>query len=214
MEKLTYLEQVARGLTKLPQDPIRKTKGDVVNLLIIVDRSLSMKAPCGRVNRLEAAKQATISLIEARIQTGASDRLSIIAFNDDAQLVLPFTSCSSHRRRIQQALGLIAVGGGTALKAPLVLANTVLPAAGHRHVVLLSDGHGGDPVKAARKLKDRGVIIETIGVGNDPSDVDESILKKTASVVGGQVLYRFLTDADRIVQYFRTDIANRLAKRG
>ena len=35
---------------------------------------------------------------------------------------------------------------------------------------------------------------------------------KTASVLDGKTLYRFLTDADEIVTYFRTDIANRLLK--
>jgi Mg-chelatase subunit ChlD len=173
-----------------------------------------MASACGRKDRLEAAKDATLALLAARERLGANDQLSIIAFDEEAQLVLPFTLCSNNLDKIRQALRSITIGGGTDLKAPLILARKVLSSAGRVHIVLLSDGQGGDPIKAAQALKDRGVILETIGVGNDRSEVDETVLKKTASTLDGKVLYRFLNDTDEIVQYFQSDIANRLVKRG
>lgn len=214
MKNLTLLEQVARGLVKLPSSSNHTAMIGIVNILIMIDRSGSMGASCGRVDRLEAAKEAILSLIKTMIHSSTDYRLSVIAFDDEAQLILPLTSCSNNSRGIRQALQSITVGGGTDLKTPLVMANALLPAEGQHHAILLSDGHGGNPIRAARRLKDRGVIIETIGVGNFPSEVDEPILKKIASVVDGRMLYRFLTDADQIVHYFRNDIANRLAKRG
>ena len=77
---------------------------------------------------------------------------------------------------------------------------------------MLSDGHGGGATKAANALKVKGAILETIGVGRHPSEVDESTLRGIASVLDGKVLYRFLSDADDLMRYFRTEIANRLVK--
>jgi Mg-chelatase subunit ChlD len=173
-----------------------------------------MASACGRKSRLEAAKDATMALLMARARLGANDQLSITVFNDEAHLVLPLTPCLNNLDKIQQALCSVTVGGGTDLKAPLVLAHRLLPPAGRLHIVLLSDGHGGNPVTAAQALKDRGAILETIGVGNERSEVDESILKRIASVLDGKVLYRFLNDADQLTQYFTSEIANRLVKRG
>jgi len=46
-----------------------------------------------------------------------------------------------------------------------------------------------------------------------PTEVNEALLKETASVLDGRILYRFITDADELVEYFRTEVANRLVKR-
>lgn len=77
---------------------------------------------------------------------------------------------------------------------------------------MLYDGHGGDATKVANTLKKGGAVIETIGVGHHPSEVDESTLRRIASTLDGRILYRFLSDADDLVHYFRTDVANRLVK--
>ncbi|MCB9852831.1 MAG: VWA domain-containing protein [Phycisphaerales bacterium] len=215
MTKLTYLQQLATGLAQLPPDPVTSTAVSVLlYLIVILDKSGSMAASCGTVDRLEAACRATISMIEKRLLAEANDCISIISFNDRAQLVLPFTPCRENQDRIRVAINSINAGGGTELKAPLVLANKIYPPDGHVHIILLSDGHGGNPVAAAEALKQRGAIIDTVGVGNDPSDVAESVMKRIASTVNGKNLYRFLTDADDIDNYFKTEIANRLTKRG
>ena len=213
MSKNSYLEQVARGLIKLSTPASRAVAAVMtVMYLIILDRSGSMATPCGRENRLEAAKKAALAMLDAREQLGADDQIAVIAFNHQARLVLPFTRCAGKRSRIERAIRSIEIGGGTDLKAPLARAKKIRPSDGCVHIVMLTDGHGGSPVRAAKVLKDAGVVIETVGVGDHPSEVDESILKKTASVLNGKVLYRFLSDADEMIQYFRTDIANRLVK--
>lgn len=215
MKEPTFLENLLTGLAKLPPGPVKSTAAFVLlYVIVIIDRSGSMAAPCGPVDRLEAARRATLSMIEKRLNAGANDCISIISFNDRANLVLPFTPSRGNQDQIRVAIDSIDVGGGTELKAPLVLANKIYPTEGHLHIILLSDGHGGNPVTAAKTLKNRGAIIDTIGVGNDPSDVDEPVMKRIASTVDGKVLYRFLTDADDINDYFKTEIANRLARRG
>ena len=92
MPRNTFLEQVARGLTKLSTASRLTATTIMMELLIfILDRSASMEESCGRVTRLEAAKQATIAMLDSREQLGADDHVAIIAFNHEAQIVLPFT---------------------------------------------------------------------------------------------------------------------------
>ena len=55
-----------------------------------------------------------------------------------------------------------------------------------RGIILLTDGHGGHPLRTADDLKSRGVVIDVIGIGPSPSAVDEKLLKKVASVIEGE----------------------------
>lgn len=55
-----------------------------------------------------------------------------------------------------------------------------------RRIILLTDGQGGYPLQTAESLKQRGVVIDAIGVGDQPSDVDEKLLRAVASVVQGE----------------------------
>jgi len=213
--KISYVEQLARGLIKMsgPESP-RLGPVTAVLFVVIIDVSGSMELSCGWTTRLKAAVKAVIALLDARQQLGTDDKIALISFNLTAQLVLPFTSCPAERKRIERALKSLRASGGTDLKAPLELVQNILPGDGQVHIVLLSDGHGGDPSRVAERIKKQGAIIETIGVGNDPEEVDERILRKTASVLDGQVLYRFIRYADELKSYFRTEIAHRLVKRG
>ncbi|MBP7935824.1 MAG: VWA domain-containing protein [Phycisphaerae bacterium] len=212
--KNSYLEQVARGLIKLTPTQAKSTAA-ILNefLLVLLDCSGSMNEECGRTHRLGAAQDAILRLLDTRRALKADDQIAVIAFHDDAHLVLPPTRCRDHGSTIEKAIRSITGGGGTSLAVPLILAGTIVPGSGAAHIVMLSDGHGGDPTSAADKLKRRGAIIETIGVGNDPAEVAEDYLRAAASVLNGKVLYRFITDADEMSHYFRTEIANRLVYR-
>lgn len=83
-----------------------------------------------------------------------------------------------------------------------------------RRVILLSDGGhnalGFSPVKAANKLRETGVIIDCIGVGGTPDEIDEDTLKKIASRnPDGSVRYCFIGDKQRLIQKYRT-LANHI----
>jgi len=215
MSRNTYLEQVARGLKKTSTTSSRVVSAIIAEMfMFILDRSWSMEAQCGRATRLDAAKQAIMAMLDSREQLGADDHLAIIAFDNDAHLIFPFSRCAGNRGRIERAIHSIDFGGGTAFGPPLRLAKRILPSSGDVHIVVLSDGHAGAATWAADALKKKGAIIETVGVGDQRSDVNERVLKATASILRGKVLYRFLTDADDMIEYFRTDVANRLVKRG
>lgn len=208
----TFLDQVARGLVRLTDSMPPGLRPVDERFILNIDRSSSMSVECGRVSRLEAAKRAVRSLLDARQDLGTDDQVAVIMFDHRADLVLPFASLRRARRTIDQAMHGIRIRGGTDLREPLTLTRKILPAVGAVRVVLLTDGHGGNPVRAASTLKKRGAIVETIGVGFERTDVNEPILKSTASVVNGRILYRFLQDPDELERYFRTEVANRLVK--
>ena len=209
-----FLEEVIQGRTQLSKSAAIVGAGLICEFIIlIIDRSWSMAEACGRKNRLEAAQEAAISLLIARRDKGADDRVAVIAFNEEARIVLPATGCRDEMNRIERAIRSIKPGSGTDLNAPLRLADSSIPIQEGVHIVLLTDGHGGDPTRLAESLKQRGALIDCVGVGAAPADVDEAILKKTASVLNGQVLYRFIGDGEKLEQYFREEVAFRLTKR-
>lgn len=82
-----------------------------------------------------------------------------------------------------------------------------LPGKIQGHVVLLTDGdHNcpGFPRDWANRLKGSGVIIDCIGIGGSPSDVNERLLRDIASIdESGQPRYRFIADRDSLLLKFR-----------
>ena len=75
---------------------------------------------------------------------------------------------------------------------------------------MLTDGHGGDPLRTSEELKAAGVIIDVVGIGPTSSDVNEDLLKQLASVVEGELRYRFIKDHRTLVQHY-TQLANKTA---
>jgi Mg-chelatase subunit ChlD len=213
MNELSYAEKLARGLLKATE-PVLQVVGAVMAVwyVLLVDHSGSMGTACGPADRLRAAQDAEIALLDARQAHEADDYVAVIAFDDSAEVVLPFTRCRGNRPHIDQAIRAITVGGGTDLKVALLKAESILPNTGRVHIVMLTDGCGGNPVRVAERLKQRGVLIETIGVANTRDEVNEDILRRTASVLHGKVLYRFITEANELATYFRTEVADRLRK--
>jgi len=76
-----------------------------------------------------------------------------------------------------------------------------------RRIVVLTDGHhneGPNPLPIATQLKSDGVAIECIGIGGEPSDVEESLLKQMASTdPDGRQLYWFISDRAGLIRKFR-----------
>ena len=67
----------------------------------------------------------------------------------------------------------------------------------------LSDGQGGDPISIADYLKNQGAIIQVIGIAGSPSEVNESILKATATTdETGFNHYWFIEDSQSLIQLY------------
>ncbi len=76
-----------------------------------------------------------------------------------------------------------------------------------RRVILLTDGdhnEGGSPAKIAKRLKNAGVIIECIGIAGQSSEVNETLLKKIASLdEQGNPRYCFIGDTANLIKQYK-----------
>ena len=77
-----------------------------------------------------------------------------------------------------------------------------------KRIILLTDGeHLGkdNPIHVASRLKKAGVIIDCIGIGGSPNDVDEAILKNIASRnPDGSTRYCFIGDQEELIKKYET----------
>lgn len=81
-------------------------------------------------------------------------------------------------------------------------------------VVLLSDGHhncGASPRAVAKKIKEKA-ILECVGIGGRPSDVDTRLMKAIASErPDGTKRYRWIGEREELVKHF-TDLAGGISR--
>ena len=166
---------------------------------LVTDHSGSMgEMYDGRMNKLEAAIRADIALIVEKAQLDSHDEIGLVVFDDQAEVIHSLAPLHSHRVSLIKAAESCTVSGGTDIREGLDKAAGLFNWSSNgivRRIVLLTDGHGGHPLSLARDLKSRGVIIDVVGVGPNPRQVDEKLLRKVASVVQGELRYRFITDS-------------------
>ncbi len=163
------------------------------------------------ITKLEAAIQAVINLITHKVQIDSRDRVGVVVFNHLAQELVSPLPVGTERRRLIEAIQTLHAGGGTDINAGLIAASRMLWAQEHegvRRVVLVTDGHGGDPLGTATSLKAQDVVIDVVGIGPEPYAVDEPLLKQVASVVDGSLRYQFIKDRHTLVDHF-SQLANK-----
>jgi Mg-chelatase subunit ChlD len=182
--------------------------------VFVVDVSGSMDSEYqGGMSKLEAAKRANLSMVLNKAQIDPNDEIGLVSFESHAHRILGLCPIHSHRAQIIQAVQSLMIGGGTDINEGLKAArksfdwgrNDVV-----RRIMLLTDGQGGHPLTTAEDLKSRGVVIDVIGVGENPSGVDEKLLRKVASSIEGEVRYRFIKDQQTLVAHY-TRLAGKTA---
>jgi len=165
--KLTSPENVKSTETVIP-----------LNLSLVIDHSSSMK---GR--KLDQAKASVIKLIK---RLRPQDSFSMIAFNDDAEIITGgkgFEDLSIIESRIYNLLP----SGGTEIYNGLYSGyseiNHNFDPNGINHIILITDGQTyGDEDKClelALKASKRGIGISGIGIGSDWNDVFMDTLTST-----------------------------------
>lgn len=172
-------------------------------------------------SRLGASKQATETFVRKRASISPDDRVALLTFNDMARVILPLTEIRNINQILFQVSLMLAAGGtdiAEGLKAAchLFRQDTLSHPATNRYrrVLLLTDGRGGRPLKWAQQLKAEGILVEVVGVGGDPSAVDEKLLRKVATTDSeGRVHYRFFRDTESLVSHYE-DLATGIVFRG
>lgn len=174
--------------------------------IFAIDVSGSMKEDFEPgVTKIDAAKRAAINLILSKRQVDPNDLVGIVAFNAAANIVYPLVQVGSGRRDLILALQSLHADGDTSLDAALRCCDQAFDWTQPgviRRVVLLTDGHADDPLRTAASLKAHAVQLEVVGIGATPASVDEKLLKAVASVVGGEVQYRFIRDMASLLSHF------------
>ena len=162
-----------------------------VDVVIAVDVSRSMLAKDIQPTRLEKAKLELSSLIDHLKQ----DRIGIVAFAGEAYIQCPLTLDKSAVKLFLTTLSpnLIPTPG-TMIGAAIHVADQAFSEKekDHKALVLLTDGEdqGSNPMQMAKKAKESGVRIFTIGIGTAdgstlPSEFEGAGLKKDRS---GQIV--------------------------
>lgn len=180
-----------------------------VNLAFVIDRSGSMSG-----QKLELAKRAVLEAIE---RLDDHDRFSVVAYDDEVQVVVERTTATGAARRDAiQHLRDLGPGGSTNLSGGWFagceqVAARQDPEAVNR-VLLLTDGlanvgitdHGELAVHAG-ELRARGITTTTFGVGND---FDEALLQAMADAGGGHFYY--IADAAQIRDHIGSEVGETL----
>ncbi|RME07682.1 MAG: VWA domain-containing protein [Anaerolineae bacterium] len=156
-----------------------------LNLALALDTSTSMNG-----KRLNIVKATALELIH-QLQPG--DTLSLITFNDRAEVVLSGLGPAELRRAENKILSLMTSGGTEIFQGLKTAFEEVRAhAAGHsiHHIVLITDGHTyGDEEKCLRLAKTasgRKIGITCLGIGGKWND---KLLDQIASLTGGACLY-------------------------
>jgi Ca-activated chloride channel family protein len=176
-----------------------------VNMAIVIDHSGSMSG-----DKIAQARQAAHGIVE---RLGAEDRVALIQYDDDAQVLVPAIAADAEgKQRLFAAIERIADDGGTNLHGGMMLgigeARRAMGGERVNRVVLLSDGQANvgvvDPAQIARAASDsadQGVRVTTIGLG---LDYNEDLMEAIAENGRGQ--YYYVKDAGSLESVFAGEL--------
>lgn len=201
-----------------PTSTLRETRGGLAALpyqthkaretVIVQDVSGSMGDDDYAPTRLDGGRQASLEYYAARRKLGYDDRISMVAFNHKAQVILRSLGLN-HEQQFRTALQKLTADGGTDIAKGLYAASGIFDKSPEsqrlRNVILLSDGHDGKPLNISETLKSRyQAEIDVVGIGGDPSAVDEQLLRQIATTdPDGRNHYRFIRDTESLRQHYR-----------
>jgi Ca-activated chloride channel homolog len=156
-----------------------------INLCLVIDTSSSMQGQA-----MDTLKAGAIELIR---QARPHDTISVVCFNDWAQVLVPASrhlDPSQAETRIQ----MLQPGGGTeifqGLEAGFNETRRYLSPNNANHIILITDGRTyGDEAACyylANQAVSEGIVIDAIGIGNKWNDV---FLDNLAVMTGGSCMY-------------------------
>ena len=177
-----------------------------LNLAFVIDHSGSM-ADADKLNWVKDAFDIFIGRVRS------VDYVSLVIFDDRAELVFPATRIDSHekRMRFKRAVRAISPSGSTNIRDGLrygcleVVKN--LNREYTNRVLFLSDGQDTcgnshqEILKAAESFCAQGVTISTIGVGKS---FDLDLMVKMARIGGGSS--RFISDREEMEETFGSEL--------
>lgn len=163
------------------------------SVFICIDTSGSMASTDVIPTRAQAAKAAARAFID---ESPVGTRIGIISFAGTASVVAPLSA--DHQSMTASLDDVPSPNGATAIGDALRVAAQMLPAGGHRVVILITDGvnnTGTDPMEMAQWLGAHHIPIYTVGIGtpngglipgtSEEATIDEEALEGYANASGG-----------------------------
>lgn len=179
-----------------------------VHLALAVDRSGSMAGP-----KMANAIAAAVGAVD-RMHEG--DRVTVVAFDATARLVVPPTTIDAATRpSVESSIRAMHAGGDTCISCALERATEALDASPGprdevRRVLLISDGEATTGIRDAAGLRtlaararDRGFSVSTIGVD---LAFDEKVMAAIAQESNGR--HWFVPDASALGQVFDQELGS------
>ncbi|MBV8531136.1 MAG: VWA domain-containing protein [Candidatus Eremiobacteraeota bacterium] len=163
------------------------------SVFVCIDTSGSMASTDVFPTRAQASKTAARAFIA---ESPPGTKIGIISFSGAAAVV---ASLNADHHTVAAALDDLPLpNGATAIGDALKLAAQMLPAGGHRVVILITDGvnnSGIDPMEMAQWLGAHHIPVYTIGIGTpagglipgttEEATIDEQALRGYAQSSGG-----------------------------
>ena len=153
----------------------RQSPAPPLNVCLVLDRSTSMKG-----EKMDVVKSAAIQVLR---NLRPQDMLSVVAFSDRAEVVIP-ASFYQERSRLETKIQMIQPGGATeiyqGLEAGAKEVMHSLDARRVNHIILLTDGHTyGDEQEClalASRLSEKGIGISAMGIGQEWNNIFLDVL--------------------------------------
>ncbi|MFC2134670.1 VWA domain-containing protein [Bacteroidota bacterium] len=196
---------------------IEEVKQVGIDVFILLDVSLSMKAEDIKPSRLDKAKHEISKLIQ-RLK---GDRIGLIVFSGEAYVQFPLTTDYSAANLFLNAVDVSSVPQpGTAIGAAVNLALKSFKGEEEtkKAIIIITDGedHEGDLETAVTEAAEQGIVIYAIGLGS-PSGVPIPVKNAAGVEIGfkkdnmGEIV---LTKLDETTLEKITDLGNGRYYRG
>jgi Ca-activated chloride channel homolog len=172
-----------------------------VHVCMVIDRSNSMNGP--RMDMVKSNISQAIKLLKPK------DTVSVVTFNDRAEVVIPPTHVSAFSK-VENRIYMIQPGGGTeiyqGMLAGVALLRSVYDVNVQRQLILLTDGHTyGDEAACyglAEQANLEGIAVSTLGIGSEWND---KFLERISSFSGGSTI--FISGQQDLIKYFEQKLS-------
>ena len=178
------------------------------HICLVLDRSTSMQGA-----RMDMVKSSAMNLV---LQLRTQDLLSVVAFSDRAEVIIPPTRAASIPRS-DSRINLLQTFGGTEIFQGLSQGVEQLKLSSpsfSRHLILLTDGNTyGDEQKCmdlAREAAGEGITISTVGIGHEWND---TLMDQLAGLGGGNSTFiNSGRELDQFIQHKMRDLESVYAR--
>lgn len=161
-----------------------------MSLIVVIDKSGSMSATEGGVQKIRLAGEAAARVAEL---INDADEITVVAFDDRPADIIGPVPGSEREVVIDQAIRLQAGGGGIYVRESLQTALDLLKGSDRlvRHIVLLADGSDAEHQAGVRELIEEevvpgGITLSTVAFGAGP---DVAFLEEIARLGGGRFYF-------------------------